>query len=153
MAVSKDDILDSLALLISLKVKTKTSYLSSDILTDDKKIPMKIAYPFINKSALVKKDEHYGIINEKGLFIITPKYKRVSIPSYEKHMVVFDDTFTYDMLQGKEYLGDFSLMYPGRHNLENALGAIAVCHTYGLTPDEISRLGLFLAFQYQILVF
>lgn len=65
------------------------------------------AYPFINKSALVKKDEHYGIINEKGLFIITPKYKRVSIPSYEKHMVVFDDTFTYDMLKGKEYLGDF----------------------------------------------
>ena len=47
--VSKDDILDSLALLISLKVKTKTNYLSSDIETDDKKIPMKIAYPFINK--------------------------------------------------------------------------------------------------------
>ncbi len=37
------------------------------------------------------------------------------------------------------YLGDFSLMYPGRHNLENAVGAIAVCHSYGMTPDQIKK--------------
>ena len=37
------------------------------------------------------------------------------------------------------YLGDFSLMYPGRHNLENALGAIAVCHQYGMDPEEIKK--------------
>ena len=38
-----------------------------------------------------------------------------------------------------EYFGDFSLMYPGRHNLENALGAIAVCHQYGFSAEEIKK--------------
>lgn len=37
------------------------------------------------------------------------------------------------------YLGDFSLMYPGRHNLENAIGAIAVCHQYGMQPEDIKK--------------
>ena len=47
--ISKDDILDSLGLLISQKVKRKTNYLSADIITDEEKIPMRIAYPSIKK--------------------------------------------------------------------------------------------------------
>lgn len=32
---------------------------------------------------------------------------------------------------------DFVLNWPGRHNVENALGAIAACHTYGIAAGDM----------------
>ncbi|MPZ49933.1 MAG: UDP-N-acetylmuramate--L-alanine ligase [Dehalococcoidia bacterium] len=45
-------------------------------------------------------------------------------------------TFTA-VYKGQLY-GRFALSLPGRHNVQNALGAIAVCHALGLKPDAIA---------------
>lgn len=37
------------------------------------------------------------------------------------------------------YFGDFSLRLPGRHNVMNALAAIAVCHHAGVSTEVIQR--------------
>ncbi|MFQ5862699.1 MAG: UDP-N-acetylmuramate--L-alanine ligase [Candidatus Brocadiales bacterium] len=37
------------------------------------------------------------------------------------------------------YFGDFSLKIPGRHNVMNALAAIAVCHHAGVSKDTIQE--------------
>ena len=58
---------------------------------------------------------------------------RIGKPEIDRGAFHFEVEFKGD------YLGDFSLMYPGRHNLENALGAIAVCHSYGLDPEQIKK--------------
>ena len=51
----------------------------------------------------------------------------------ENHNYIFD-------LEAKgEQLNDFILTWPGRHNVENATGAIAACHTFGLSLPSIRK--------------
>ena len=77
-----------------------------------------------------------GIFDDRGLsYHLTDKDADYTLGPLE----IDRGAFHFEVEYKQEYLGDFSLMYPGRHNLENALGAIAVCHTYGLTPDEIKK--------------
>ncbi len=53
----------------------------------------------------------------------------------ENHNYKFDLQFS-----GEKY-DNFTLTWPGRHNVENATGAIAACHTFGISIDNI-RLAL-----------
>ena len=45
----------------------------------------------------------------------------------------------FDLLKGGQALGRFALHTGGSHNVENALGVIALAHSQGLSLDEIAR--------------
>ncbi len=45
--------------------------------------------------------------------------------------------FAFDVYYKGEILIDFDLKVPGRHNVMNALAAIAVCHYLGVSPEGI----------------
>lgn len=67
-------------------------------------------------------------INEDATF------KAINI-RVENHNYKFDLEYSNNKYEG------FVLTWPGRHNVENATGAIAACHTYGISIENI-RLAL-----------
>jgi len=60
------------------------------------------AYPFIGKSALVKKNGKYGIIDTKGKYIIQPIYENYVLPPYEHeaNLIIFEKDFIFDLNLG-----------------------------------------------------
>ncbi len=45
--------------------------------------------------------------------------------------------YCFDVFKKGNYLGNFELSVPGRHNVMNALAAIAVCDHLGVAPNDI----------------
>ncbi len=60
------------------------------------------AYPFIGKSALIKKNGKYGIIDLNGNYLIEPTYENYSLPPYEDeaYLIIFSDELTFDLNSG-----------------------------------------------------
>jgi len=60
------------------------------------------AYPFIGKSALIKKNGKYGIIDLNGNYIIKPTYQNYELPPYEEesHLIIFSEEFIFDLNSG-----------------------------------------------------
>ncbi len=48
-----------------------------------------------------------------------------------------DCKYVFDCYKGKTYIGNFKLNVYGKHNIENALGAISVCLEYGIDYNVI----------------
>lgn len=48
-----------------------------------------------------------------------------------------EGSISFNTYHNGQFFGNFQLNVPGRHNVANALAAIAVCHTAGLTPEQI----------------
>ncbi len=50
-----------------------------------------------------------------------------------------EGTVKFNVYKEGRAFGSFSLQVPGRHNVSNALAAAAVCHHFGLTPEQIRK--------------
>lgn len=50
---------------------------------------------------------------------------------------VVDSKFVFDYVDGQQVLNDIHLMLPGKHNVENAVAAIAVALKLGIDPEKI----------------
>ena len=66
-----------------------------------------VAYPFVGKTALIKKDDRWGIINKFGQFIYhTEIYVNVKLSSYEKYVVFGDgNKQIYNLRDGEKHSG------------------------------------------------
>jgi UDP-N-acetylmuramate--alanine ligase len=61
-----------------------------------------------------------------------------------KNIVVADGCWEFDAFKNGAKFGGFKLLLPGRHNVQNALGAIAMADAYGVDYEKIARaLGTF----------
>ena len=69
----------------------------------------------------------YGINNENANFIA-------------KNITFDENGFPkFDVYYNKEFFEEFKLSVPGRHNVLNALGTIALSHNYGLSKKDIKN--------------
>jgi len=50
---------------------------------------------------------------------------------------ILDGSFHFGVKKNGQRIGEFELTMPGRHNLENAIAAIAVAHHLGISSDKI----------------
>jgi len=65
----------------------------------------------------------------------------IDIPAnYRAHNVrVENGNYIFDLdVSGQSYQ-NFKLTWPGRHNVENATGAVAACHTFGISVEGIRQ--------------
>ena len=75
---------------------------------------------------------------------------------YRAHNVrVENHNYVFDLDANGEEIRNITLVWPGRHNVENATGAIAACHTFGISLDDIrsalqSFTGVKRRFDYQL---
>lgn len=72
-----------------------------------------------------------------------------------KNVRVEDGWYVFDVVTPKETLTGFRFGLPGRHNLTNALLALAMAYTYGVSPENIAKAlesfkGVVRRFSYQI---
>jgi len=77
------------------------------------------AYPFIGKSALIKQNGKYGIIDLKGNYLIKPTYENYRLPPYEEdaHLIIFSKELTFDLNTGaKNEDGYFICLEPAGPN-------------------------------------
>ncbi len=61
---------------------------------------------------------------------------------YADNIQIVEGRFEYDVFYQNQSLGRFSLSMGGRHNIENSLAAIAVCHALKIDTESI-RKGVF----------
>lgn len=52
---------------------------------------------------------------------------------------IIDGAYHFDIVAGSRTIKDIKLVWPGRHNVENAVGAYAVCHTFGITDEQFKN--------------
>jgi UDP-N-acetylmuramate--alanine ligase len=69
--------------------------------------------------------------------IITYTINGVKADFTAKNIHVEDGVTYFEVWQGAESLGNFSLRVPGAHNVANALAVIAVANEAGVYPDQI----------------
>jgi UDP-N-acetylmuramate--alanine ligase len=86
-------------------------------------------------------------LDDPNVQAVIPKIKRRRITyglsaqaDVSAHYVKFDNSFgsTFDVWRGTEILGSISLPVPGRHNVYNALAAIAVSLELGIEFEKIA---------------
>lgn len=58
---------------------------------------------------------------------------------FARKITVSQGKFHAEVHAGGRYLGTIHLSVPGRHNIENALAATAVCLETGISPDQLIR--------------
>jgi len=60
------------------------------------------AYPFIGKSALIKDNGKYGVIDLKGNYLVQPIYNNYQLPPYEdeSNLIIFSDDLLFDLTLG-----------------------------------------------------
>ena len=78
-----------------------------------------------------------------------PKYTKAKVITYgiEKDAMYMAKNITYDkegcasfdVIYDNDILGNIELSVPGKHNVSNALSAIAMAHTYGISFDDIKK--------------
>lgn len=78
-----------------------------------------------------------------------PKHTKAKVITYgvEKDAMYMAKNITYDkegcasfdVIHGNDVLGNIELSVPGKHNVSNALSAIAMAHTYGISFDDIKK--------------
>jgi UDP-N-acetylmuramate--alanine ligase len=56
-----------------------------------------------------------------------------------REIEISNAAYHFNIVSGDRDFGRFTLTWPGRHNVENAIAAFAVCHAYGLDPDQIRQ--------------
>lgn len=52
---------------------------------------------------------------------------------------IVEGAYHFDIVAGSHTVKDLKLVWPGRHNVENAVGAYAVCHTFGITDEQFKN--------------
>ncbi len=72
-----------------------------------------------------------------------------------KNVRIIDGNYVFDVQQGGALEKDFRMQWPGRHNVENACGALAACRTFGISYNGIRKAldsfqGVKRRFDYQI---
>lgn len=72
------------------------------------------AYPFIGKSALIKENGKFGVIDLKGNYLVQPKYESYHLPPYnhDSNLVIFIDfgnEFIFDLNLGKENTSGYTI--------------------------------------------
>ncbi|WP_108868205.1 WG repeat-containing protein [Aquimarina aquimarini] len=86
--------------------KIKTKYENGKIYyvntSDNTKIFLKgfeEAYPFFEKSAIVKENGKYGVIDRNGKFLVAPIHNTFKLAPYahESYIVIFDDTNVFNL--------------------------------------------------------
>src|SRR5690606_22686848 len=83
---------------------------------------------------------HQGLVLPATFFYGTDKDANV----YASNIRIVDSEFYFDYHQGEEVINDILLGIPGRHNIENAVAAIAAAKACGVPNDLIKKaLGTF----------
>lgn len=58
---------------------------------------------------------------------------------YAENIKIIDGKSVYDVILNNEFLGEFRLSVPGRHNVSNSLGVIYLAYTLGISLTEIKK--------------
>lgn len=52
---------------------------------------------------------------------------------------IVEGAYHFDIVSGSRMVKGLTLVWPGRHNVENAVGAYAVCRKFGLTDEQFKN--------------
>lgn len=62
------------------------------------------------------------------------------VPNYQARKISYENGNTYyDLYFNGEMVSKIKILLPGRHNVLNSLGAIAISHQFGLTFDQVAK--------------
>lgn len=98
-----------------------------------------------------------ALVDEDGLYVISAdsppslKAARATPARFEtfgigiaadweaRNLQLTNGSYAFEVAHNGDTFGDFQIRVPGRHNVSNALAAIAVTHAIGLEPDAIAE--------------
>lgn len=104
---------------------------------DEIAIPIRFneAYPFINKCALVKYNDKYGVINQEGKYVIEPIYAEPKLNSWINPFIISLDTIVFDLNLGTKMSSRFYNPNFHAHPLGSTIYVQKVDDKYGLMTD------------------
>ena len=111
-----------------------------------------------NEEELVDAFADFGsLVHEEGLCVVNAespnalraaRAARAPVQTYgiavsadwqARNLQLAGGCYAFEVARNGAYFGDFQVRIPGRHNVSNALAAIAVSHAVGLDADTIGR--------------
>ena len=86
-------------------------------------------------------DSYGKIISHKKTGLLGLTYSIGEESDYRvKNICIVDGVYEFEVEAPKEKRQSFRLKIPGRHNIENALAAIAMAHEFGIPLDRLSKI-------------
>ena len=103
---------------------------------------------FSDFAALLDEDGLYVVSAESPPALKAARAARASVETFgigiaadweARNLQLMNGAYAFEVAHNAETFGDFQIRVPGRHNVSNALAAIAVTHAIGLEADAIAE--------------